>query len=151
MRRKRRQILHCLTLLTSTACRLPMFESSAAIATPAMAAKASRAAVVRAIFSKSEWSFLVLKYGLDDLCPDLVDTWWSLAGEVGQREKYGRTDGRTAPEEESSYASAPSVCGCCCAYQRPLKHRCVVDTVQHTGVDIAHSCAIFLFYLGGEI
>ena len=41
-----------LTFLTSTACRLPMFESSAAMATPAKAAKARRAVVVRAIVVK---------------------------------------------------------------------------------------------------
>ena len=46
-----------LTFLRSTACRLPMFESSAAMATPAMAARASRAVVVLAIVVN--WVILV--------------------------------------------------------------------------------------------
>ena len=87
-----------LTFFRSTACLLPMLESSAAIATPAMAAKASRAVLVLAIVV--DWVILVprqinLSFADLDLlllyrCPDSVDTSWSLAGEVGQREKYGR-------------------------------------------------------------
>ena len=47
--------------------------------------------------SSIEWSSSLVRvtcllkdFDLLCRCPDSVDTWWSLAGEVGQREKYGR-------------------------------------------------------------